>query len=120
MAYSVEWNYFLTIEEDFIKTIPFVEPSKDNFDTYSTQYAKILLAAASETDTILKRLCKVIDPSCKKRSEQSYREFLAKKHEAPLYAAKAKILQYNLSSAPWANYEFKSPKPLIDGRPTTK
>lgn len=62
MAYSVEWNYFPTIEEDFIKTIPFVEPSKDNFDTYSTQYAKILLAAASETDTILKRLCKAIDP----------------------------------------------------------
>ncbi len=110
MEYSVEWNYFLTIEEDFIKTIPFVEPSKDNFDTYSTQYAKILLAAASETDTILKRLCKAIDPSCKKRSEQSYREFLVKEHKVPLYAAKTKILQYNLSSAPWESYEFEKPE----------
>lgn len=110
MTYSVEWNYFLTIEEDFIKTIPFAEPSENNFDTYSTQYAKILLAAASETDTILKRLCKAIDPSCKKRSEQSYREFLVKEHKVPLYAAKTKILQYNLSSAPWESYEFEKPE----------
>ena len=56
MTTSVEWDYFLSIEEDFIRTIPFVEPREGNFDTYSTQYAKILLAAASETDTVLKRL----------------------------------------------------------------
>lgn len=105
MTTSVEWDYFLSIEEDFIRTIPFVEPREGNFDTYSTQYAKILLAAASETDTVLKRLCKTIDPSCRKKSEQGYREFLVKGKRVPLLNAKAKSLRFGLSSTPWASYD---------------
>lgn len=110
MTTSVEWDYFLSIEEDFIRTIPFVEPREGNFDTYSTQYAKILLAAASETDTVLKRLCKTIDPSCRKKSEQGYREFLVKGKRVPLLNAKAKSLRFGLSSTPWASYDFDNPQ----------
>ena len=33
MTTSVEWDYFLSIKEDFIRTIPFVEPREGNFDT---------------------------------------------------------------------------------------
>lgn len=110
MGTSVEWDYFLSIEEDFIGTIPFVELCSANASTYSTQYAKILLAAASETDTVLKHLCKAIDRDCGVNNEQGYRQFLVKDRKFPLHAVKVAPLRFEFPSVPWNTYVFDNPK----------
>lgn len=53
---SVYWQYYLTLEEDFIKTIRYVSITEDNYETYSVEYARLLLAICSEVDTIFKCL----------------------------------------------------------------
>ena len=63
-AYSY-WQYFLAIEADFAATARYVEICQDNFDTYSVEYAKLLLASSSETDVLCKVLCKELDPDAK-------------------------------------------------------
>jgi len=55
---TLHWNYFLSIEAEFIETLKFVEIDKDNFKTFSTAYTKIILSACSEIDVLLKQIGK--------------------------------------------------------------
>lgn len=53
----IEWNYFLSIEKDLVDSFQYVHPCSSNLSVYSTAFAKILLMAASEVDSVLKMLC---------------------------------------------------------------
>jgi len=50
------WNYYLAIEDDLINTSRYVEIAFDNFKTYSVEYTKIIISAASEVDVLLKQI----------------------------------------------------------------
>ena len=55
------WRYYLILEEDFLKTIRFVELDINNFNTYSVEYTKQYQSICSEVDVICKSICKYID-----------------------------------------------------------
>lgn len=57
------WNYFLALEHDLEILSRYVEFEERNFDCFSIESARILLAAASETDVVCKMICKSIDPA---------------------------------------------------------
>lgn len=105
----MEWDYFLSIEEDFIRTIPYVEPCEKNFDAHSIKYAKILLAAASEADAVLKRLCRVIADQDVK-GERCYRDTLIKECNVPLQAVTVGAFRYGMSAIPWDSYNPSNPR----------
>jgi hypothetical protein len=50
------WEYFLAIEDDLVKTSRYVEFNQDNYNTYSIEFARIILASSSEVDVIAKLL----------------------------------------------------------------
>ncbi|BAK43980.1 hypothetical protein EGYY_07840 [Eggerthella sp. YY7918] len=52
----VQWNQFIALEEDFVASLRYVELCESNLKTYSTEYAKLLLAAGSEIDVGLKQI----------------------------------------------------------------
>ena len=106
----VEWDYFLSIEEDFMDTFQYVEPCEMNMDVHSIRFAKILLAAASETDTVLKRLCKTLDGGCSARSEQGYRNELILRHGLPFSKVKVVATRYCLEMRPCQNWAAANPK----------
>lgn len=69
---SSYWNYYKSIEQDFMKTTRFVEfelgdnnlydisivpIDKANSEVYSTEYLRLYLAACSEVDVICKSIC---------------------------------------------------------------
>ena len=56
------WNYFLAIERDLEALSRYVEFSSDNYTTYSLEMARIILAAASEIDVLLKAICNKESP----------------------------------------------------------
>ena len=56
------WNYAELINEELGKTAQYVEPDKENYNTYSLAYAKIILSACSEIEVVCKLLCQQIDP----------------------------------------------------------
>lgn len=51
------WRYYLALEEDFRKTIRFVEIHESNFNTFSIEFNKQLQAICSEIDVICKQIC---------------------------------------------------------------
>lgn len=51
------WRYYLLLEKKFIDTLNYVELAKENFSTYSVEYAHQLLAIGSELDTFFKIYC---------------------------------------------------------------
>lgn len=67
------WQQYLLLEDDFIETINFVEPSSDNYSTYSSKYLKLLLAIGSEIDVTLQAYCRQFDPTYNKEAISDYR-----------------------------------------------
>lgn len=48
------WSYYLMLENDFIKTLEYVELDKRNFSSFSKTYVMLFLAICSEVDVVLK------------------------------------------------------------------
>lgn len=52
------WNYYEMLEDDFIKTIRFIEIDEYNYNVFSVEYVKQLQAICSEVDVIFKAISK--------------------------------------------------------------
>ncbi len=94
------WQYFLAIEADFAATARYVEICPDNFKTYSVEYAKLLLASASEIDVLCKLLCEQLDPNAKRRDINDYRACIAPR-AAELPNEKVLLRRYSIELKPW-------------------
>lgn len=66
------WRYYLMLEEDFNKTIKFVEVDTQNFETYSVEYTKQYQSICSEIDVICKSICNFINPSQEANNIKDY------------------------------------------------
>ena len=53
------WNFFETLEDDFIETERYVSLDEDNFDTFSIEYNRLYQSVCSEIDVVAKYLCGV-------------------------------------------------------------
>ena len=49
------WNYFLSLEKDFSETSRYIEP-KGQEQTHSFEFAKILILACTEAESIIKKI----------------------------------------------------------------
>lgn len=56
------WAYFLALERDLETLSRYVQFTTENIATYSVEMARILLAAGSEADVLLKAICRRLDP----------------------------------------------------------
>ena len=54
------WNYFLSIEQDLANTGRYIEPSGQE-NVYSFEFAKLLILACTEIESIFKEICKKIE-----------------------------------------------------------
>jgi len=50
------WNYYLTLEGDIANTSRFIEPSGQE-NVHSFEFAKILILACTELESVFKLLC---------------------------------------------------------------
>lgn len=97
------WNYFLALVEDFGKTMRYVDVHHNNYETYSIEFAKIIILSCQETDVIMKMLCRIIDPSLSCGGINAYysiisNEYLEFKNE------EVRIPYYQLILKPWENW----------------
>lgn len=53
----VHWNYFLSVENDFANLSRYIEFSQGNFNAYSIETGRLLMAATQECDVLLKQIC---------------------------------------------------------------
>jgi hypothetical protein len=82
MSHPPHWSYYMSLEDDLIETGRYVEICEDNFDTYSTHFTRLLLAAASEVDVVAKMLCGQINPQGSYANIDDYRETITPKFPA--------------------------------------
>lgn len=55
---NYDWRAFLALEDDFLKTLDFVEFHENNYKTFSIRYRSIILQACTEIESIAKQLYK--------------------------------------------------------------
>jgi hypothetical protein len=75
-SYPPHWSYYVSLEDDFIETSRYVEFCDENFKTYSTQFARLILAVGSEVDVIAKELCSKAKPKNKPMNINQYKQIL--------------------------------------------
>lgn len=56
---KVYWKQYQLMERDLIQTDDYVSIDKDNYNTFSNQYMKLLLVICSEMDSIAEALCRL-------------------------------------------------------------
>lgn len=126
----LHWNYFLALEKDLEVVARYIEFCPDNFDTYSIEFAHLLLSAASEVDTLAKCICAILAPNAKARNINEYRDIIKAAENSETYPfsvrGETRLLQesdkhrlsdlavyvprYRLKFVPWASWaEDKNP-----------
>jgi hypothetical protein len=98
------WNYFLAIEDDLINTSRYVEIALDNKKTYSVEYTKIILSAASEVDVLLKQIYLSLGHKKKKPDFKDYCN-VAKEGVKSLITEQLCLEQYGLTLYPFSEWE---------------
>ena len=97
------WDYFLSIESDLIKCSRFVEFSSDNYLTHSVEFARIIMAASAEIDTVAKELCKAIDSTSTTNNINDYADKITNKY--PNFTnLEISLPKYNIIAKPWDNW----------------
>lgn len=96
------WNYFLALEEDLAELARYVEPSQANFKTYSIEMVRLLLAASSEVDVVMKLRCRQL--GSRARSIDGYRKALANQ-QPRMPEMRTSITRYGLELTPWKNWQ---------------
>ena len=95
------WEYFLSIESDLDKCSRYVDFSSNNFDTYSVEFARIIMAAAAEFDTVAKAFCRLIDPASNARNISEYADKILQKY-LHFIDIEMTLYRYDIPVKPWA------------------
>lgn len=99
------WNYFLAVEAELVSCARYVEFSRANFACYSNEFAKLIVLAASEVDSIWQELCAVLDPSSKAGRIDAYYPILLSQYPM-ITKCEIAIPRYQLVLSPWRDWTF--------------
>ena len=99
------WNYFLAIEQDLIALSRFIEFSQSNYEAYSIELTRLLMASVSEIDVLMKEIC----VSEKEKSDMGISDYRSHFLGAEPWDIHTKLLlrevvtipRYNLYFTPW-------------------
>ena len=111
---KVHWNYFLALESDIVRLARFIEFREDNFQTYSIELARLIMAAAAEVDVVAKLVCKKLDPTSRPRNINGYASVILqadgrRRKVSALTALTVLIPRYGLTLKPWISWTREAP-----------
>jgi len=107
----IHWNFFLSLEKDLETLSRYVEFCDSNFECYSLEMARILLAASSEVDVIAKQLCRKIDSNSSADRINQYRNEI--KSAYPKFPNfKVTIPRFGLNLTPWEKWNESNGVPV--------
>lgn len=104
------WNYFLAIEDDVVRLSRYLEPTQDNFASYSLELARILFAAAAEVDVVSKQLCARLDRRSKANNIKEYKKAILAAYPQ-ITSSQVQVPRFGLTFNPWEQWR-KSVSPL--------
>ncbi|HLV51467.1 MAG TPA: hypothetical protein VKY44_05875 [Flavobacterium sp.] len=97
------FNYYLAVESDLINTFRYVECSKSNDNTFSVEFARIIMTSTQEIDGLFKEIFRLIDPDSNPKNIGKYKK-LVLKHLPDLVEEKIYASKYGIELTPWINW----------------
>ena len=101
------WKYYIEIEKEFAQTVNFVSIDRNNFNTYSDAYIKILLQIGSEIDITCKLLCELLGAAMQEGSIKKYQNII-KKNITDFGSVSIKVRNTDLEAIPWGAWSSES------------
>ena|SRR5438477_8390126 len=101
------WDYFIVLEEDVQKLTRFIHFSQANFNTYSIELARLLMASTQEIDVLFKQICANHGDST---NEPGYRAFFSKGDYAKIRNVRILCPRYGLNFTPFATWDKSTPE----------
>ncbi len=101
------WQYLITLDSDLKEVSRYVEISLANFNTFSIEFVRLLLAAGSEIDVVAKLLCKEIDDSKRCENINDYCNVITTKYPK-FHTMIIDIPQYEIQLIPWKPWRGNS------------
>ena len=106
------WNYYLTLESDFIKTQRYVTIDEDNYNAFSVEYAKQYQTICSEIDVICKEYCRFLENDTRVRNIMGYANILLK-YKPDLVTRNVKVKTVtSVILSPWSEWKTDNKSPL--------
>jgi hypothetical protein len=107
---ETHWNYLLAIEGDLERLSRFIDFDERNFDCFSIEISRILLASGAEVDVVCKQICKKINSKSSAGSIYAYQnEILASYPNIPDFIVL--LPRYGLTLTPWSNWKAQNNPP---------
>lgn len=101
------WEYFLALESDLEKSTQYVDFSIRNFNTYSVEFAIIIMSAASEFDTVAKEICKIVAPAAPCSNIDHYCLTISSRYKN-FCSLEIEVPRYGLLLSPWQGWRQKN------------
>jgi len=108
---DVHWNYFLAIERDLEVLSRYVEFDERNFQCFSIEIARIVLAAGAEIDVVCKQMCQAVNPGSIANDINAYRtEIKSAIPNIPDF--KVLVPRFGIILQPWDEWRSQTGVPL--------
>jgi hypothetical protein len=99
------WNYYLTLIRELSTISDYIEFDEANFGTYSIELAKLLMAASSEVDVVLKQFCDSLNKKKKHKNIDDYRKTIKVSSFAKEFSDEVVLVPlHGLELHPWSNW----------------
>ena len=105
---SIDLDYFNALEEDILKVSRYVEFHTDNYETYSVEFVRLLLAAGSEVDVACKTLIQSFEPRAKAENIGHYRKYLLRQFPE-IVDDVVDCPKFGLKFHPWKDWQKAHP-----------
>lgn len=105
-----QWNYFLVLERDLVRTLDYVELAEANMAAYSNELAKLLLLVGSEVDVVAKMLCKQTPEPGELGGILDYQSCLTAAFVG-IDKSEVSISRYGLVFTPWEQWQTANTSP---------
>jgi hypothetical protein len=104
------WNYLLAIEGDLERLSRFIEFDERNFNCFSIEISRILLASGAEVDVVCKQICKKLNPMSSADKIIPYLNEIMPSYPA-IPDFKILLPRYGLILTPWSNWNVSNNPP---------
>jgi hypothetical protein len=99
---DTHWNYFLALEEDFLRISRYVHFNEANNKAYSIEFARIILAAGSEVDVVAKALTSLITGADTENIKEHREAILPEHPDIPKHTVF--MDRFGMNVTPWENW----------------
>ena len=108
---DLHWNFFLALERDVDVLSRYVEFDSRNYDCFSIEIARILVAASGEVDVVAKQICRAADSHSSARDMIDYRRELMRAYPR-IPDFRVKMPRFGLDLKPFEQWKRHNGVPL--------